>query len=143
MTTQYWLVKSEPDAYSWETFLKDRRTSWDGVRNFQARNHLKGMKVGDAVFFYASVTGKAVLGVAEVSKAAYPDPTADEGEWVSVELKAKRTLSRPISLAEIKATPSLSKIALLRQGRLSVVSVSEAEFEQILKLSESAPPAAK
>ena len=136
MTTQYWLVKQEPDSYAWETFLKDRRTSWDGVRNFQARNHLKGMKAGDLVLFYASVTGKAVQGVAEVSKAAYPDPTADEGEWVSVELKAKRTLGRPVSLEEIKATPSLAKISLLRQSRLSVMSLSRAEFEQILKMSE-------
>jgi len=136
MTTQYWLVKQEPAAYAWETFLKDGRTSWDGVRNFQARNHLKGMKVGDPVLFYASVTGKAVQGIAEVSKAAYPDPTADEGEWVSVELKAKRTLNRPVSLEEIKATPSLAKISLLRQSRLSVMSLSRSEFEHILKLSE-------
>lgn len=136
MTTQYWLVKQEPDSYAWETFLKDRRTSWDGVRNFQARNHLKAMRVGDPVLFYASVTGKAVQGLAEVSKAAYPDPTADEGDWVSVEIKAKRTLAHPVSLEQIKATPSLAKMALLRQSRLSVTPVTKEEFEQILKLSE-------
>lgn len=135
MTTQYWLVKQERASYSWETFLKDRRTSWDGVRNFQARNHLKAMKVGDPVLFYASVTGKAVQGLAEVSKAAYPDPTAEEGEWFSVELKAKRTLAQSVSLEQIKATPSLAKMALLRQSRLSVTPVSREEFEQILKLS--------
>lgn len=137
MTTQYWLVKSEPESYSWETFVKDRRTSWDGVRNFQARNNLKAMKLGDTVFFYASVTGKAILGLAEVSKKAYPDPTADEGEWFSVELKAKQALSRPVSLAEIKATPSLSKIALLRQSRISVVPITPDEFQQLIKLSDT------
>lgn len=134
MTNQYWLVKQEPEAYAWETFLKDRRTSWDGVRNFQARNHLRAMRKGDAVLFYASVTTKAVLGVAEVSKAAYPDPTAEDGDWSSVELKARQTLKSPVSLDAIKADPSLAKIGLLRQSRLSVMPLSQAEFDRILAL---------
>lgn len=136
MTTQYWLVKSEPEAYSWETFLKDGKTSWDGVRNFAARLHLKAMKPGDPVLFYASVNGKCVQGIAEVSKVAYPDPTADEDGWVSVELKAKRTLPREVTLDEIKATPALANIGLVRQGRLSVMPLTKAEYDTILKLAE-------
>ncbi|HKB91752.1 MAG TPA: EVE domain-containing protein [Opitutaceae bacterium] len=136
MTKQVWLVKQEPEAYSWETFLRDGRTSWDGVRNYQARIHLKAMKPGDTVFYYHSVTDKAVVGMAEVSKAAYPDPTApaDEG-WVSVELKPIKTLPKPVTLEQIKATPALANIMLVRQGRLSVMSVSPAEFSAIKKLA--------
>ncbi len=134
MTTQYWLVKTEPEAYSWETFLKDKRTDWTGVRNYQARNHLKAMRTGDRVLFYASVTTKAVLGLAEVTKTAFPDTTADEAGWVAVELKAATTLPRPVSLAQIKAEPSLKEIALLRQSRLSVMPLSAAEFKKILAL---------
>lgn len=134
MTMQYWLVKTEPEAYAWETFRKDGRTSWDGVRNFAARLHLRAMKVGDPVLFYHSVTDKAVQGIAEVSKAAYPDPTADEGDWSSVELKPKRPLKKPVTLEQIKATPALSKMALLRQSRLSVLPLTKAEYETILTL---------
>src|SRR2546423_11273994 len=110
MTMQYWLVKTEPEAYSWTQFEKDKRTSWDGVRNVAARIHLKSMNVGDAVLFYESVTTKAVVGIAEVSKTSYPDPTADEEGWVSVELKAVRALARPVTLAEIKLDASLKDI---------------------------------
>ncbi len=134
MTNQYWLVKQEPESYAWETFLKDRRTSWDGVRNYQARNHLRGMKKGDLVLFYASVTTQAVLGIAEVSKAAYPDPTSQEGDWSSVELKAKQSLKAPVTLETLKADPALENLGLLRQSRLSVMPLSKAEFERIVAL---------
>jgi len=134
MTTQYWLVKQEPAAYSWENFVADGRTRWDGVRNFQARNNLKAMRAGDAVLFYASVTGKAVMGIAEVSKTAFPDPTAEEEGWVAVELKARRALPNPVTLAQIKADPSLADMALLRQSRLSVTPLKKTEFDYIVKL---------
>jgi predicted RNA-binding protein with PUA-like domain len=135
MTTQYWLVKQEPDSYPWSSFASDRRTVWDGVRNFQARNHLRAMKRGDPVLFYASGDLKAVIGVAEVAKAAFPDPTAAEGEdWVAVELKAGRALPEPVTLARIKSEPALADIALLRQSRLSVVPLSAAAFATIVKL---------
>jgi predicted RNA-binding protein with PUA-like domain len=135
MTTQYWLVKQEPESYAWETFLRDGCTTWDGVRNFQARNNLKSMRAGERVLFYASGGPKSVVGLAEVSRAAFPDPTADAGEdWVAVELKPVKTLPRPVALAQIKADPALKNIALLRQGRLSVVSLTPAEFARIVKL---------
>ena len=134
MTTQYWLVKSEPEAYAWADLVRDRRTAWTGVRNYQARIHLNAMRPGDRVFFYESVTTKAVVGIAEVTKAAFPDKTADEPGWVAVELKSVQPLAQPVTLATIKATPSLADIALLRQSRLSVMPLKRAEFETILKL---------
>ena len=124
MTTQYWLVKTEPEAYAWETFVKDKSTAWDGVRNYQARNHLKAMRHGDSVLFYASVTTKAVLGLAEVNKIAFPDPTADEPGWVAVGLKAVRALPSPVTLEQIKAEPALKNVTLLRQSRLSVMPLT-------------------
>jgi predicted RNA-binding protein with PUA-like domain len=133
MTMQYWLVKSEPESYAWDSLVKDGHTSWDGVRNFQARNHLRTMQPGDRVLFYASVTLKAVQGIAEVSKAPYPDKTAEEGDWTSVELKPVRPLRNPVSLAQIKANPALANMALLRQGRISVTPVTKAEFAEIVK----------
>jgi predicted RNA-binding protein with PUA-like domain len=137
MTNQYWLVKQEPDSYAWTTFVADKKTSWEGVRNFQARNNLRAMKVGDAVLFYASVTTKAVLGTAEVSKAAYADPSADEGEWYAVELRAKETLAHPVSLDRIKADPALKNMVLVKNSRLSVQPVTKAEFTRILQLGKS------
>jgi predicted RNA-binding protein with PUA-like domain len=134
MTTQYWLVKSEPEAYSWADLVRDGRTAWTGVRNYTARNNLKGMRRGDRVLFYASGGPKAVIGTAEVTKPAFPDETADEPGWVAVELKAGQPVARPVTLAQIKAEPSLSGIALIRQGRLSVMPLAKAEFERILKL---------
>ncbi len=134
MTTQYWLVKTEPEAYAWETFVRDGETTWDGVRNFQARNHLKAMRPGDAVLFYASVTTKAVLGTARVARTAFPDPTAKEGDWVAVRLSVGETFSTPVTLARIKAEPALAEIALLRQSRLSVMPLSKAEFARIVQL---------
>lgn len=146
MTTQYWLVKSEPEAYAWADLVRDRRTAWTGVRNYQARIHLKAMRPGDQVFFYESVTTKAVVGIAEVAQTAFPDPTADEpglpapggakGDqgWVAVELKAVKALPRAVTLAQIKAEPALASIALLRCGRLSVSPLARDEFERIVKL---------
>ncbi len=135
MTTQYWLVKQEPETYAWETFLRDGRTTWDGVRNFQARNNLKAMHPGDRVLFYASGGPKCVVGLAEVARAAFPDPTADKAEgWVAVELKPVKTLPHPVTLAAIKAEPSLKNVALLRQSRLSVMPLAAAEFARIVKL---------
>lgn len=132
-----WLVKQEPEKYSWEQFLKDQKTLWDGVRNFQARNNLRAMKKGDLVFFYRSVTEPAVVGVSEVAREAYPDPTATEGDWVVVDLKPVKTLTRAVTLSEIKANDKLSKMPLVRQSRLSVSPVSPAEFAEILKLAQT------
>jgi len=135
MTTQYWLVKQEPDAYAWETFLRDGHTTWEGVRNFLARNHLKAMRAGDQVLFYASGGPKSVVGIAEVARAAFPDPTADAAEgWVAVELKPVKALPRSVPLAQIKADPALKSVALVRQGRLSVMPLTPAEFAHILRL---------
>jgi predicted RNA-binding protein with PUA-like domain len=128
---QSWLVKSEPEAYAWSDLVRDRRTAWTGVRNYQARIHLNAMRPGDRVFFYESVTTKAVVGVAEVTRAAFPDSTAEEPGWVAVELKALRALAQPVSLAQIKAEPKLASIALLRQSRLSVMPLTAAEFSLI------------
>jgi len=134
MTTQYWLVKSEPEAYSWDDLVRDGRADWTGVRNYQARNHLKAMRPGDRVFFYASVTTKAVLGVAEVTRAFFPDTTADEEGWVAVEIKPVRPLPRPVTLDQIKAEPALKDTALLRQSRLSVMPLTATEFKTLSTL---------
>ena len=133
----YWLVKQEPAAYAWETFLRDKKTSWEGVRNFQARNNLRAMQRGDQVLFYASVTTKAVLGVAEVSREAFPDPTAEEGDWSTVELKAVRSLACPVTLEAIRSEKSLTQIALMRQSRLSVIPLTKAEYDTILRLGSA------
>ena len=116
MTTQYWLVKQEPAAYAWSVFLKDGKTAWEGVRNYQARIHLNAMRAGDAVLYYHSVTDKAVVGIAKVTKPAFPDATADEPGWVAVKLAPVKTLPRPVALAQIKAEPALENPALLRQS---------------------------
>jgi predicted RNA-binding protein with PUA-like domain len=134
MTTQYWLVKSEPDAYAWMDLVRDQRADWTGVRNYTARLNLKAMRRGDPVLFYESVTTKAVVGIAEVSKPAFPDATAKEDGWVAVELKPVKPLTRPVTLAEIKTVPALSGTALLRLSRLSVQPLTRAEFNQIVKL---------
>jgi predicted RNA-binding protein with PUA-like domain len=134
MKPRHWLVKQEPESYSWETFAREGRTAWEGVRNFQARNNLRQMKARDRVLFYASGGPKAVIGIAEVTKAAYPDPTADEPGWVAVELRAVRALGRPVTLAQIKADPGLGAVMLLRNSRLSVMPLSEGEFGRIVEL---------
>jgi len=134
MTTQYWLVKSEPAAYAWADLARDGRTVWSGVRNYTARINLKAMQRGDRVFFYESVTTKAVVGIAEVTRAAFPDETADEPGWVAVELKAVSPLPRPVTLEQVKAEPALAGIDLLRLGRLSVQSLKREDFARIAKL---------
>ena len=137
MTKQYWLVKSEPEAYSWANLVQDKHTAWTGVRNYQARIHLNAMRKGDRVFFYESVKTKAVVGMAEVTKPAFPDETALEPGWVAVEIKTIKPLPHPVSLARIKAESSLAGIALLRQSRLSVMPLAKAEFDQIVALSRT------
>jgi predicted RNA-binding protein with PUA-like domain len=137
MTTQYWLVKSEPDTYSWDQFVRDGRTDWTGVRNNAARLHLKAMRPGDEVLYYHSNEGKAVVGVARVTKAAFPDTTADETGWVAVELTPVAPLPKPIGLAQIKADAVLQKMELVRQSRLSVSPVRPAEFKRVLRLGKA------
>ena len=131
MTTQYWLVKSEPETYAWSDFARDGHTDWTGVRNNAARLHLRAMRPGDRVFFYESMTTKAVVGIAEVTRAAFPDETADEPGWVAVGMKAVRPLAHSVTLAAVKAEPSLAGIALLRISRLSVQPLDRASFKRI------------
>jgi len=130
----YWLVKSEPEAYAWSQLVQERRTAWTGVRNFQARNNLRAMRKGDRVFFYHSVTEKKVVGVASVVREAYPDPTAAEGDWAGVDLKAERPLAQAVSLAAIKADPVLRDMALVKNSRLSVTPVTVAQARRLLEL---------
>jgi predicted RNA-binding protein with PUA-like domain len=130
----HWLVKSEPETYSWDDLVRDQRTDWTGVRNYAARLHLKAMAVGDAVYFYHSGEPKSIVGVAEVTKTAFPDRTADEEGWVAVELAAVKPLARPVTLAQIKAEPALKDMKLVRESRLSVSPVKPAEFALIGKL---------
>lgn len=131
-----WLVKQEPSAYSFAQFQKEKVTAWTGVRNFQARNNLRAMQKGDAVLYYHSNEEKAIVGLAEVVKTAYPDPTAEEGDWSCVDLKAVRAFARPLALPEIKADSKLKDIALVRQSRLSVMPITAAEFAHILKRTQ-------
>ena len=130
----YWLVKSEPSAYSWDDLVRDGRTSWTGVRNFTARNNLRAMQEGDEVLFYHSVVGKAVVGVAKVVRTAYPDVTAKEGDWSAVDIAPAKPLKEPVTLEQIKKVPKLKEIALLRLSRLSVQPLGETEFREIVRL---------
>jgi predicted RNA-binding protein with PUA-like domain len=132
----HWLVKQEPTAYSWSDFIKDGKTAWTGVRNFQARNNLRAMKAGERVLFYHSVVDPSVVGIATVTREAYSDPTATEGEWSCVDLAPLKPLASPVSLAEIKADPALAEISLVKQSRLSVMPVTAKEFQRILKLGD-------
>ncbi len=134
----YWMVKQEPSSYSFDEFVHDKKTDWTGVRNYQARNFLREMKKGDEVLFYHSGNEKAVVGSATVTKEAFRDPTSDEDAWVAVELKAGKKLKRPVSLAEIKAEPSLSEILLVRNGRISVMSLERPEFERVVEMGNKA-----
>jgi predicted RNA-binding protein with PUA-like domain len=136
MKTRHWLVKQEPEAYSWEDFVRDGLTTWDGVRNYQARNNLKGMQPGDPVLFYASGYSKSVVGIAEVTKAAFADTSAEEPGWVAVELRPVRPLANPVALARIKADPALAAIALVRNSRLSVMPLARDAFVRILGLGK-------
>jgi predicted RNA-binding protein with PUA-like domain len=135
--SRHWLVKSEPAAYSWTNLLRDDGTAWTGVRNFAARNHLRAMRRGDFVLFYHSVTDKQIVGLATVARAAFPDPTAKEGDWSAVELKPSKPLTRPVTLGEIKADDALRDLPLLRQSRLSVMPLSAAEFKRLLQLGQT------
>lgn len=136
MTTQYWLVKSEPETYAWADFVRDGKTAWTGVRNNAARLHLRAMRPGDKVLFYESMTTKAIVGTAEVTRAAFPDATADEPGWIAVELKAGSPLAKPVTLTTVKADPALAAMTLLRISRLSVQPVKRAEYDRILKLGQ-------
>ena len=129
----YWLVKQEPEAYSFDDLVKDGTTDWTGVRNFQARNNLKTMKKGDEVLFYHSVSEKSVVGITEVSKESYPDPTDEK--WIAVEIKAVKKLKNPVTLEQIKANGALNNIALVRQSRLSVLPLTKDEYEEILSMA--------
>ena len=130
----YWMVKQEPDSYPWEQFVRDKRTAWAGVRNFQARNNLRAMKKGDRVFYYHSVTGKSVVGMAEVACEAYDDPTAKEGDWSCVDLVPLQACKTPVELVTIKNEKALKDLPLLRQSRLSVMPVSGAEAKVLCRL---------
>ncbi len=130
----YWLVKSEPDAFSWDQQVANRIEPWTGVRNHLAKNNLKAMRRGDRAFFYHSNAGREIVGVVEVAREAYPDPTADRGDWVSVDMKALRPMKRPVTLAQIKADPALAELALLRLSRLSVAPVSPEHWAYLCKL---------
>ena len=134
---QHWLVKQEPEKYPWTQFVKDKGTYWDGVRNYQARNNLRAMKKGDLVMYYHSVSEKAVVGVAKVTREAYPDPTAKEGDWSVVDLKPVKAMAEPVTLERIKADTKLAGIALIKQSRLSVMQLRAREFQRILKIGET------
>jgi predicted RNA-binding protein with PUA-like domain len=131
---QYWLVKSEPEKYSWEKFNKEGRTFWDGVRNYQARNNLREMKEGDLVLFYHSNEGKAVVGIAKVAQEFYQDPTTSDPNWVVVDLVPVESLKNPVTLEQIKADEKLKDVGLVRQGRLSVMGLKREEFDYIIAL---------
>ena len=137
MKINYWLLKSEPSTWSWEDQVKAGVEMWDGVRNYQARNNLMSMKKKDLCFFYHSVFEKLIIGIVEVVKEHYPDPTDETGRFVVTDIKTKKKLKRPVSLEEIKNTPKLSSIALIKQSRLSVMPLTKKEWDIIIKISEN------
>ncbi len=137
MPRSHWLMKSEPFKYSFAQLLRDGSTTWDGVRNFEARNNLRAMKAGDLVLFYHSNEGKAVAGVAKITREAYPDPTAEGEDWSVVELAPVLPLKVQVSLEDIRSDPDLAEIALLKRSRLSVVPVSKEHFDRILKMGKT------
>jgi len=136
MKINYWLLKSEPSTWSWEDQVKARVDMWDGVRNYQARNNLISMKKKDLCFFYHSVSEKQIIGIVEVVKEHYPDPTDKKGVFVVVDVRAKKKLKKPVSLLEIKSTPKLSNIALIKQSRLSVMPLTKDEWDIVIQISE-------
>ena len=138
MARAHWLVKSEPFKYSWSDLVKDGSTYWDGVRNYQARNNLREMQVGDYALYYHSNEGKEVVGVAEVIRTAYQDPTTDDDRWVVVDIAPVKPLKVPVPLAQIKADPKLRQIPLVTHSRLSVMPLEKSAFERIVKLGETA-----
>ena len=137
MKINYWLLKSEPSTWSWEDQVKVGIDMWDGVRNYQARNNLMNMKKADLCFFYHSVSEKSIIGIVEVVKEHYPDPTDKTGKFVVTDVRAKKKLKRPVSLEEIKSIPNLSNIALIKQSRLSVMPLKKNEWDKIIKISEN------
>ena len=134
---QHWLVKQEPEKYPWTQFVKDKGTYWDGVRNYQARNNLRAMKKGDLVMYYHSVSEKAVVGVAKVTREAYSDPTAKEGDWSVVDLKPLKAMAESVTLERIKVDAKLGEIALIKQSRLSVMPLRASEFRRVLQLGKT------
>ena len=136
MTVNYWLLKSEPSTWSWEDQVKAGVEMWDGVRNYQARNNLRSMKKKDLCFFYHSVSEKSIIGIVEVVKEHYPDPTDKTGRFVVTDVKTKKRLKKAVSLEEIKSNPKLSNMALIKQSRLSVMPLTKIEWETIIKISE-------
>jgi predicted RNA-binding protein with PUA-like domain len=133
----YWLVKSEPEAYAWATFAKDGKTAWTGVRNYAARNNLRAMKAGDLVVYYHSGDDKSAVGLARVARESYPDPTAEEGDWSAVDLVPIKALARPVALSQIKTDKILREMKLAKLSRLSVSPVRHGQFERLLKLAET------
>ena len=138
MAKQYWLAKSEPESYSWEMLVKDGSTSWTGVRNFQARNNLRAMKKGDVIFFYHSNVGKEIVGLAKVTKEAYPDTTADDGDWSAVDLAPVKPVKKAVTLEQMKSDPILKNMALVRNSRISVTPVTPEQANRISDLSATA-----
>jgi len=130
----FWLVKSEPDAFSWDQMVANRQEPWTGVRNHMAKNNLKAMRLGDLAFFYHSNIGKQIVGIVKVAREAYPDPSADGGDWISVDMRAVRPLPKPVSLVNIKADPEFAAFALVRQSRLSVVPVSKTHWDRLCRM---------
>jgi predicted RNA-binding protein with PUA-like domain len=141
MAKSHFLIKSEPYKYSFDKLVADGRAVWDGVRNFEARNNLRAMKKGDLCLYYHSNEGKAVVGIAKVAREAYPDPTAEGEDWSVVDVEPVRALARPVELEELRASPVLSKMMMLRRPRLSVVPVTDEEFEAVLALAKKKPAA--
>ena len=135
MASSFWLAKSEPSKFPWEQLVRDKRTTWDGVRSFEARNNLRAMKKGDLVLFYHSNEGKEIVGIVKIVREHYPDPTAKAGDWSVVEVAPLKPVRRKVSLKEVKAEPELQEMALVRRPRLSVQPVTPAEFEKILEMS--------
>jgi predicted RNA-binding protein with PUA-like domain len=133
----HWLVKQEPESYSWSDFVKEGRAAWTGVRNYQARNNLRSMVEGDLVFYYHSGDAKEIVGVAKVSRGPYPDPTADEGDWVCVDLVPVKNINKPVTLATVKADAQLKDILLVRNSRLSVSPLTGVEFMRLLSMGET------
>lgn len=130
----YWLVKSDPDTYSWNNMTNDKRTFWDGVRNFQARNYLKEMKIDDLVLFYHSQSDKSIVGITKIVKEHYPDPTTDDDRWVVVDLEVVDSLQKPVPLETIKSNPILANLPLIKQQRLSVMPLNKEQYDEIIKL---------
>ncbi len=137
MAKNYWLVKQEPEAYPWSQLVADGRTAWVGVRNFQARNHLRAMQTGDLVAYYHSVSDKQIVGIARVARTAYADPTATDGDWSCVDMEPFQALESPVSLATLKADPKTADLPLIRQSRLSVMPLTSDHFAHILSLGRT------